>query len=121
MRKGTAYALIAGAALFFTLSPKSWAMLVPAQEKSATAERKYDRNADMKTVQAALESKIVRGRLKALGLDDREIQSRLSRLDDKQIHQLAKDIHTLSPGGDLGGLLVLVVLVLLIVYLVRRI
>jgi len=104
-----------------TLSPNLWAMLAPAQAASATDGQTYDRAADMKTVQTALESKIVRERLKDLGLSDKEIDSRLSRLSDQQIHQLAKDIHTLSPGGDVVGILVVVLLVLLIVYLIHLI
>jgi hypothetical protein len=96
-----------------------WAMLAPAQAASATGAA--DRAADMKSVQTALESKVVRERLKALGLTDKEIASRLGQLSDAQVHKLAKDIDTLSAGGDLGGILVLVILILLIVYLVHRI
>ena len=108
-------ALIASTTLVCTLSPSGWAMLVPAQGAAAPEGQKYDRAADMKTVSTALESKVVRERLKALGLTDHEIDSRMSRLSDQQIHQLAKDIHTLSPGGDLTGILLIVLLVLLII------
>lgn len=114
-------ALIASTTMVSTLSPKGWAMLAPAQGAAATDGQAYDRAADMKTVQTALESKIVRGRLKALGMTDTEIESRLSRLSDRQVHQLAKDIHALSPGGFVVEVLVAVVLVLLIVFLVHRV
>jgi len=112
------YALIISTTMASTLSVNGWAMLAPAQ--GAADVQAYDRAADMKTVQTALESKILRGRLQALGMSDKDIESRLNRLSDRQIHQLAKDINTLSPGGDVGGLLVLVVLVLLIIFLAHR-
>lgn len=94
---------------------QGWSMLAPAQ--SATEGR----SADMKTVQTALESKVVRERLKALGLTDKEIESRLGKLSDRQLHKFAKDVDTLAAGGFIEALLVCVVLVLLIVFLIHRI
>jgi len=93
------------------------AMLAPAQHAASTDARA----ADMKKIQTTLELKIVRERLKGLGLTDREIESRLAKLSDREVHKLAKDIDTLSAGGDLGGVLILVIVVLLIVYLVQRV
>ena len=114
------YSLIASTTMLCTLSPNGWAMLAPAQGAAATGGQAYDRAGDMKTVQTALESKIVRERLKALGMTDKEIESRLTRLSDQQVHQLAKDIDTLSPGGFVTELLVIVILVLVIVFLVHH-
>lgn len=110
------FALIVSVSMVCAMPSTGWAMLAPAQGSAAT-----DRAADMKTVQAALESKIIRGRLKALGLNEQETESRLGKLSDQQVHRLAKDIDTLSPGGDLGGILIIVLLVLLIVYVIHRI
>src|SRR6185295_16583790 len=62
------YALIASSTLVCTAPSRGWGMLAPAQEPAATAGRGQDRAADMKTVQTALESKVVRERLKALGM-----------------------------------------------------
>jgi ribose 1,5-bisphosphokinase PhnN len=98
-----------------------WAMLAPAQSAPAAGGQAYDRAADMKAVQTALESKIVRERLKALGMNDKEIDSRLSKLSDQQVHKLARDVKTLSPGGGVIGLLEMVVLVLLIIILLRAV
>lgn len=114
--KTLCFALIVSVTAVCAAPSTGWAMLAPAQGPVAT-----DRAADMKTVQTALESKIVRGRLKALGLNEAETNSRLSKLSDQQVHRLAKDIDTLSPGGDLGGILIIVLLVVLIVYLIHRI
>src|SRR5438105_1442443 len=96
------HSMILGALLVGTLSPKGMAMLVPAT---------VDRASDAKTVQAAVESKAVRKRLRALGFSDQEIQSRLNRLSDKQIHQLAAKINALSPGGEHLGLLGVILVV----------
>jgi len=96
-----------------------WAMLAPARQQPAQAGQAYDRAADMKAVQTALESKIVRERLKTLGLSDKEIESRLTRLSDQQVHKLSKDIKAISPGGAVTGILELIILVIIIVLLVR--
>ncbi|MFI5346053.1 MAG: PA2779 family protein [Elusimicrobiota bacterium] len=117
--KALIFALILSTTLVCTLSVNGRAMLAPTQGMSRTEGS--DRASDMKTVQSALESKVLRARLRALGLSDQEIDSRLSQLSDAEIHRLAKDIGALGAGGDLGGILVLVLLVLLIVYLIHRI
>lgn len=96
-----------------------WAMLAPARTPAPQDGQTYDRAADMKAVQTALESKIVRERLKSLGLSDKEIEARLARLSDQQVHKLSKDIKAISPGGGVVGLLELVILVIIIVLLVR--
>lgn len=114
------YTLMVSTTLVCMAPAGGWAMLAPAAGQSQTDQAAGGRTEDLKKVQTALESKIVRERLKALGLSDQEIESRLSKLSDQQIHQLAKDIDTLAPGGDVGGVLVLVILVLLIVYLIDR-
>ena len=104
-----------------TMPATGWAMLAPAQTAPAASGPALDRALDLKAVQTALESKIVRERLKALGLNDKEIEARLGKLSDQQVHKLAKDIKTLSPGGGVVGLLELVVLVLLIIILLRAV
>ena len=114
------YSLIASTTMLCTVSGNGWAMLAPAQSAATTGGQAYDRAADMKTVQTTLESKVVRERLKALGLTDKEIESRLTRLSDQQVHQLAKDVNTLSSGGFVEELLVIVIQVLLIVFLVHH-
>jgi len=113
--------LIVSTTMAFTLPGSGWAMLAPAQVAPAAGGQAYDRAADLKTVQTALESKIVRERLKSLGMNDKEIESRVGKLTDLQMHQLAKDVKTLSPGGGVISLLELVVLVLLILILVRAV
>jgi len=72
---------------------------------------------DLQNVQRLLENKIVRQRLEDMGLSEEEINARLERVSDLQLHQLAMQIDALMPGGD-DGTLTTIVLVLLIVVLI---
>ncbi|HAH08316.1 MAG TPA: hypothetical protein DCM05_17625 [Elusimicrobia bacterium] len=116
------YTLILSTTMVCASKQSGWAMLAPAEIAGGTDPGRLDRAADMKTIQSALESKVVRQRLRELGLPEDQVEARLSKLSDQEVHQLATQIHTLNPGGDLTviGILVAVVLVLLIIYLVRR-
>lgn len=116
-KRALIYVLIVTTTLALAAPVNGWAMLVPAAPASATDARA----ADMKTIQKTLESKVVRERLRALGLTDKEIETRLAKLSDAQVHKLAKDVDTLAAGGFIEALLVIVVLVLLIVFLAKRI
>ena len=118
--RGMVYTLILTTTMVCSLQHEGSAMLVPADIPAATPSA--TRSADMKTIRGALESKILRERLKELGLTDTEINSRLSKLSDKQVHELATRIHAVNPGGDFTviGILIAVVLVLLIIYLVKK-
>lgn len=105
-------------------SREGWAMLAPAATAGRTAPAADRRAADLAAIEKTLGSAEVRGRLKALGFSDEEARSRLEKLSDREIRQLAGQLEALNPGGDGGfvtGLLVIAVLVLLIVYLVQRV
>lgn len=108
-------ALILAVTGLFAAPPSGWASLAPS---GIAAE---SRAGDMKTISSALESKAVRGRLKALGLDDKEIDSRLRQLSDAEVHQLATRLDAVRPGGVIVEVLVIVALVLLVLYLAKRV
>jgi hypothetical protein len=99
---------------------RSWAMLAPAKEAGVPAGSP-DREKDLKAVQSALESEVVRRRLADFKLTPEEIDGRLRQMSDEQVHQAALQVRAMNPGGDLGGVLVVVLLVMLIIYLARRI
>lgn len=104
------------------VSPGSgWASLAPSGIATGADASGAVRDADMKVISTALESKLLRAKLKAMGLDEAETQSRLSKLSDREIHQLASRIDAVHPGGLIVELLVVVVLVLLVVYLIQRV
>ncbi|MBI5970684.1 MAG: PA2779 family protein [Deltaproteobacteria bacterium] len=72
---------------------------------------------DLAKVLSALESKLVSEKLRAAGLNDMEVKSRIEKLTDAQLHQFASQIDALYPGGDvitvIGVLLILALVVLL--------
>ncbi len=114
-------------ALSFTIismcAGRSSAMLAPVQ--SAVDSTSVQRNSDMKTVQTFLEQKQVRDRLVSFGMSDSEIQSRLSTMSDTDLHQVATHIDKEYPAADGGGVLITVlviaILVVLFVYLLKRV
>ena len=96
-------------------------MLAPAVPTGTESVSDPNRVMDLQTVQKILENKIVRQRLEDFGLTSEEINARLTRLSDDQLHQLATQIDAITPGGDgLGiivALLVIAILVVLLIYL----
>lgn len=119
--RSIACALVLAVTAMFVAPPSGWASLAPADIGAAAPASGAARADDMRTISAALESKALRGRLKALGLDDKEVDSRLRQLSDSEVHQLATQLEAVRPGGIIVELLVVVVLVLLVLFLVKRV
>jgi hypothetical protein len=77
-------------------------------------------------VRRALENKIVAEKLMGHGLTKEEVSEKIDGMSDEQVHQIASLSDRIPAGGD-GGLaivvtlLVIVALVLLIVYLYKRV
>jgi hypothetical protein len=96
------------------------AMLAPVS--GAVQSASVQRTSDMHTVQTFLEQKQVRDRLVSFGMSDAEIQSRLGNMNDADLHQVATHIDKENPGGGvIVGVLVIGILVLLFVYLLKRV
>jgi hypothetical protein len=77
-------------------------------------------------VKKALENKIVSQKLMQHGLSGEEAQNKISLMTDEEVHQLAVLSDRLPAGGDSGvgfvvGVLVIAALVLLIIYLAKRV
>lgn len=109
-------------ALMFVLgmSPlESRASLVPSVPSDGSvvsmSESGMDRVEDLRTVQRVLETKVVQQRLRDLGRSREEIDARLDRLSDAQLHQVATQINSLLPGGGIDGALGTILTVLLII------
>ena len=101
------------------MTPRVYAGFAPSEMIGLSPA---ERAADLQKVRQFLEMKMVRERLKDFGYTSEEVQSRLSRLDDEQIHQLALKLDDLNVAGDSGlgiiiGLLIIVVLVIVIIQL----
>jgi len=124
-RKSLIGTLIIVTTMTMAMPPKGWAMIAPADGASAVQQTSDARAADLKTIQAALESKLIRQRLTEFKLSPEQIDARLGQLSDAQIHQTAMQIRTVNPGGDGGlsliaSLLVIGILVLMFVWLFKR-
>ena len=92
------------------------AMLAPPDDSMVSPSMsEFDRARDLQTIQAVLEHKVVRQRLLELGLSEEEINGRLNRLSDAQLHQMTTQINSLLPGGSLDGALGTILTVLLII------
>ncbi len=67
-------------------------------------------------IQTALETKLVSSRLAALGFTAEEINSRLDRLSQGQLHALSQDIDQIRSGGNavIGALLIVFLVIVLL-------
>ena len=63
----------------------------------------------------------VKDKLVELGVDPFDAQKRIASLSDKDVKKLNDDIQKAVIAGDLGGILVVVLLIVLIIYLAKRI
>ena len=103
---------------FLGFTSKATAGMAPSTPVVLTS---WDRNADLDKIQKTLETKIICQRLYELGFSQEEIRSRLTRMSDQQIHEIALRLDTLKVGGDgiglVVGILVIAILVWVIVYL----
>src|SRR5215210_2382773 len=109
------------AVLMFSLTPlESEGMLAPADESIVSTEIGSSRIDDLQTVKKVLEQKIVQQRLQDIGLSQEDINARLDRLSDGQLHVMATQLNAVIPAGDNGtvwtivGILLIVVLVILL-------
>jgi Family of unknown function (DUF6627) len=118
--------------ILMTFTPAS---LISSSASAATADSQMIapgknastmREIDELKVRRALENKIVAGQLMSHGLTKAEVSAKLNQMNDEQVHQMASLADRIPAGGDaaLGiviALLVIVALVLLIIYLYRRV
>jgi uncharacterized protein DUF6627 len=104
--------------------PDTVAMLAPGLPITAESAPDSHRMADLQKIQTVLETKVVRQRLEDLGLSPEEITTRLAKLSDDQLHQLATRVDAIIPAGDgLGiviALLVIAILAVILIYLLNH-
>ena len=78
------------------------------------------READLASIQVALEHKVVQQRLQELGFTSTEIQQRLAQATDAELHQLATESEAMMAGG-VAGLIISVLVIIILVVLIMRI
>lgn len=76
-----------------------------------------ERSKDLQKLQKFLETKMVRERLKDLGFNPEEIQLKLSRLSDPQIHQVALNLDEMRVAGDGAEVVIIILLIAALVVL----
>lgn len=74
-----------------------------------------------KNVSEFLKRGDVKEQLVKLGVNPEDAERRIAGLSDKEVKKLSTDIEQATLGGDIGGLLVLILLIVLIIYLVKRV
>ena len=105
------------AAMFIIgIAPKVDAGLSPSEFIAA----QFDRGQDSSAIRQVIENKMVSERLAQLGFTQEEVNSRLSRLSDQQLHKLAVNLDEIKTGGDGLGLIIgLLVIAILVVILIQ--
>lgn len=99
--------------------PDTRASLAPADEV-VSSEMEVSRAEDLQVVRKVLEHKLVQQRLLDIGLTQEQIDARLDRLSDGQLHLLASQLNAVIPAGDSGtiwtivGILLIVILIILL-------
>jgi hypothetical protein len=107
----------------FHVAPAA-AGLVPSQTTQATGIACL-RDADLITVQRALENRLVQQKLEDYGVTPDQVQQRLGQMTDSELHTLASASAGLPTGADdavglLIGLLIVVLLVIVIMKLLNK-
>lgn len=117
-----AWVVVLGLLIIGAVPAKSMAYVVTGHNQAAASG--VSRAADMDKVQRVLESKLVAEKLTDAGLTMEEVNERLDRLTDAELHQFAGQLDSLYPGGDGLGvvitILIIVILVLVILKLTDR-
>jgi hypothetical protein len=97
------------------------ASLAPSKTSGPTAS--VNREADLQAVQKALEHKLVAQKLKDYGVSASEVQARLPRMSDAEVHQIAMLSKKLPQGGDdvivIGGIVTILIVIILIIVIVK--
>lgn len=115
VKRAVAVALVACVAATSAGRGTAGAMMVPGD--AAAAEMGARKAADLQTIRAALENRVVRQRLADLGLSPEQVDRRLGRMSPERLHQVAKRIERQNPAGADVGVIAIVLGVLLLLFL----
>lgn len=91
--------------------------LISTQEAVET----FNRSLGEKNIHDFLNRGEVKNKLIALGYNPEDAQRRIASLSEREVKRLNDDIQKATLAGDVGGILVVVLLVLLIIYFAKRI
>ncbi|NPV04619.1 MAG: PA2779 family protein [Syntrophaceae bacterium] len=112
--------LALGVALYLSclmVSPAVAGMVGSVTSQGAATETRQD---ELSRIQRALETEIVKEKLKAYGLTPGEIEQKLQGLSDEQIHMLAQASDRVLAGGDALGVVIAILVIILLVILILK-
>jgi hypothetical protein len=85
-----------------------------------SSDEVFSRKEDMARAQRVLESKVVASQLEKLGLTKEEVNSRLDRLSDEDLHQFATRLDSIYPGGGGFGAVIAILIIVILVIVVLQ-
>lgn len=110
-------------ATFMTSIPHiAWAEMAQEMIPTSVVINEMSRDQARATIESHLSRAEVRSELGQRGVAPEEVSLRLASLSDQELKRMAKQMDEAMYGGDsVVGILVVVLLVLLIIYLVKRV
>lgn len=101
---------------FISIIPRNSLAYIAVAEELSVA-----RQADEATIQRVLESKAVVERLESFGLTSEEINSKISRLSDSELHSFASNLESISPGQGGAGVIIAALVIIILLYVLLQI
>jgi len=95
------------AMFIIAITPRLYAGFSPSEDIAFSSA---GRISELPKIQKSLEMKMIRERLKELGLSPDEIQGRLNQLSNLQVHELALKVDDLKVGADEGLAVIILIL-----------
>ena len=119
--KMKSYLAIFMAAIMTNVPYLAWAGQVPAMIPTSVVVEQMSGQEARSKVQTYLDRQDFKAELVKRGVDPKDVNARVAALNDQELKQLASQMDQAQYGGDIGGILIIVVLVLLIIFLAKRI
>ncbi|NJM10237.1 MAG: PA2779 family protein [Bdellovibrionaceae bacterium] len=115
------YCAVFMAAIMTNIPYMAWAEQASQMIPTMVVVEQMSETQARQKVQSFLNREDFRKELVKRGVSPEEVSSRISSLSQSELRQLAAQMDKAQYGGDVGGILIVVVLVLLIIFLARRI
>jgi uncharacterized protein DUF6627 len=104
----TSFVTLFFGALLWIFAPLARADMIPTDQVAPQGQAQTERE----KVQAFVERASVQEKLKALGVQDTFLKSRVDSLTDEEVHLLAQKIDALPAGGELSTFEIILIVLL---------
>lgn len=115
------YIAVFMAAIMTNIPYLAWAEAAPSMIPTSVVVEQMGAAEARAKVQSFLNREDFKSELIKRGVQPEEVNARIAALSEQELKQLATQMDKAQYGGDLGGILIIVVLVLLIIFLAKRI